>query len=114
MKTAALKKTCSLCLVIFGLMLTAMELGAQTIQLRGARSCGEWVKEKGIQATGNQTWLIGYLSGIAVATNKSFLRGTDNQSIFLWVDNYCQANPLMSLADAGEILYFELVKQKNL
>lgn len=114
MKTAALKKTCSVCLVIFGLMLTAMELGAQTLQLRGVRSCGEWVKDKEMPAIGNQAWLVGYLSGIAVATNKSFLRGTDNESIYLWVDNYCQANPLKSVAEAGVILHFELVKQKNL
>lgn len=114
MKTAALKKTCSVCLVIFGLMLTAMELGAKTIEVRGIRSCGEWVNDKEILAFGNQTWLIGYLSGLAVGTKKQLLSGTDNQSIYLWVENYCRANPLRSLSDAGNALYFELVKQKNL
>jgi hypothetical protein len=95
-------------------MLTSMELAARAIEVRGIRSCGEWVSDNKTLALGNQTWLLGYLSGIAVATGKQVLNGTDNQSIYLWVDNYCRANPLKSLPDAGNALYFELVKQKNL
>jgi hypothetical protein len=114
MQTTVFKKNCSVFSVVLGLMLTVMELGAQTIEVRGIRSCGEWVKDKDTLAFGNQTWLVGYLSGLAVATNKQFLSGTDNQSIYLWVDNYCRANPLRSLPDAGTALYYELVKQKKL
>lgn len=114
MYSPVLKKTCTVFLVVLGLMLTAMELGAKTIEVRGIRSCGEWVSDREALALGNQTWLVGYLSGLAVATNKQILSGTDNQSIYLWVDNYCRANPLRSLPDAGTALYFELVKQKNL
>ncbi len=114
MQPTVIKKTCSVFLVILILMLTSMELGARTIEVRGVRSCGEWVSDNKTLALGNQTWLLGYLSGIAVATRKQILSGTDNQSIYLWVDNYCRANPLQSLSDAGADLYFELVKQKNL
>ncbi len=55
-------------------------------------------------------WLLGYLSGLAVGASSDYLRKLDNDSIFVYTDNYCQANPLKSLADAGVALILEASK----
>lgn len=89
---------------------------AVTIEIRGGASCGQWTESR-LQdwaAIGNQRWLVGYLSGLAAAYRKDILRGTDNPSIFLWMDNYCRANPLKRIDNGGDLLYRELVRQKNL
>ena len=99
------------------LVLSATVFDARAITIRGAESCGIWVKErqeKKISTFIHQRWLAGYLSGIAVGNGKDVLKGTDNESIFLWMDNYCQANPLKDIADGSEVLFLELVKQKKL
>lgn len=86
----------------------------------GARSCGDWLKYK---PTGEdkawprmvaESWLVGYLSGIAVGVGKDALKGASASSLFVWMDNYCQANPLDDIDDGGNKLYFELAKRKGL
>lgn len=51
---------------------------------------------------------------MAFYSDKDILKGTDNASIFLWFDNYCQANPLKNMIDGADSLFDELVKQKKL
>lgn len=94
-----------------------MSANANAVALRGMPSCGDWVKNKGTDNwlfRTHQSWLIGYLSGIASGTGADILNGVDNNSIELWVTNYCNANPLSELNHAGDELYFYIVKQKNL
>ena len=113
MWTSVIKKTlpvavASLC---FGLAVSS----TQAVQTRGSRSCGIWINSKGgPQEVANETWFIGYLSGIAVASNKDFLHGTDNESLYLWLDNYCTRNPLKRIANGGNSLFLELAEQKRL
>ena len=59
------------------------------VEIRGAISCGKWQEQRlpGSVRWG-ETWLIGYLSGQAIALDRDFLKGTDNASIFLWMDSY--------------------------
>lgn len=82
----------------------------------GGVSCGNWVTAR-IQnttvASGYSFWMLGFLSGRAVATNIDILKKPDYQSINLWVDNYCRANPLMTLVDAGDALFLELVRNAH-
>jgi hypothetical protein len=61
----------------------------------------------------SKSWFLGYLSGRADESGKNLLKGTDNDSIFLWLDNYCRANPGKSLENAGAELARELIKQKQ-
>jgi hypothetical protein len=91
--------------------------GTQTIQIRHALSCLDWVKHRQEARGGeiaDQAWLLGYLSGIAVATRKNFLPATDSDSIFRWVDNYCRDHPLNDLNDAADDLAQELIRHKRL
>lgn len=93
------------------------------IQTRGTPSCEDWMedgkraeKEHGDRMADamNLSWLTGYLSGIATALRKDFIRGTDTPALIFWVDNYCRANAGRNLHDAGSELAKELIQQKGL
>ena len=113
------KKSVATLVSLLGLVINATVFDAQAepIWIVGVCSCGAWVKdrqEKQIFTITHQRWLVGYLSGLARASNKNILKGTDNDSFYLWMDNYCQKNPLKDISDGAEDLSFELIKQKNL
>jgi hypothetical protein len=87
------------------------------IMTKAMPSCGQWVADKSqnyVFFRIDKTWILGFLSGFALYSNKDILRDTDNESIFLWIDNYCHENPLKELGDAGIHLFIELKKQKGL
>jgi len=60
-----------------------------------------------------EAWLVGDLNGLAVATQVDFLKDTNIQSYFLWVDNYCKSYPLKDLSLAGFRLSLELAAQMH-
>lgn len=89
-----------------------------TVNVRGSRSCGDWVNAHrtvppALDGTFQETWLVGYLSGYAVASSTEIMGKTDNPSIFLWVTNYCNAHPLDQLYDAASDLVDELAKKNK-
>jgi|KBSMisStandDraft_5_1062788.scaffolds.fasta_scaffold132639_2 hypothetical protein len=50
------------------------------------------------------------MSGLAIGFNKEFfgkqnVHVLDNESIYLWMDNYCPANPLKRISDGAEQLF---------
>ena len=62
-------------------------------EIRGAPSCENWVKdhrEKGILFIGDSNWLIGFLSGIAYSSRRDIIKETNNESMYLWVDKFCE------------------------
>jgi len=90
---------------------------AEAYQIRGVTSCGTWVKETqqdGWPIIATRSWLVGYLSGKVSESGRDVLRGTDSASFFLWVDNYCKANPLKDIDHAGDALLSELSKKRGL
>lgn len=100
--------------LIFGALAFAVPACKAAVTIRGTVSCGDWVTERtkhGVGAFGNEAWLVGYLSGIATVTNTNFLKGTDNASLFLWMDTYCRSSPLKDIDDGGSELYIELSKK---
>ena len=91
------------------------------VESRGARSCSEWQKYRQDKIRGYsmnadiyETWLVGYLSGIVAGTGEDFLAGTDNETVFRMVDDYCDENLQMNLATAGTSAARQLVKQKGI
>jgi hypothetical protein len=87
------------------------------VTVRGSPSCGTWVKDReagGSPRLINLAWVVGYISGRAVESNKNVIRGTDNDSISLWLDNYCRNNPLKSVDDGADDLFVELRRIKGL
>lgn len=103
-------------LVAMLFLLSSERLSAQQIQVRGVQSCGEWVKvRKANEASFERAWLIGLLSGIAIGTSKNFWENSganylDNESVYLWMDKYCNANPLKNMGDGAVVLFAERVK----
>lgn len=87
---------------------------ATALAVRGVRSCGTWIEQratKGFDRLATEAWLVGFLSGGALSTNMNVLQGTDNASLFAWIDNYCRANPLNDLGDGAQDLFIELAKK---
>lgn len=84
--------------------------------VRGVPTCSEWeaarapVEEDRFQDEGRRTWLLGFLSGLAIGQNKEFwgdAKALDNDSAYRWVDDYCREHPTKSLDDAGVLLFIE-------
>lgn len=107
--------------LIVGLLASSHFAGAapleRTAEARGTPSCGEWIahrKESDTLALSNTSWLVGYLSGLAVGADRNFLPGTDNTAIFSWMDNYCRSNPLKDIGSGGAALMAELLVKKGL
>lgn len=79
----------------------------------GDYDCGEWFTKRTVA----KAWLLGYLSGIKTKWQMrkkrydplSNLNSADQA--YLWIDNYCKANPLKQLSAAGQLLYLELQKK---
>ena len=107
--------------LLIGITLLLATTGAiaQGVNVRGSRSCADWIQERtqevpnrftAVDSTRN--WLTGYLSGLAIGASRNFwgqpnVNLLSNQSVFFWVDNYCRANPLKDIDDAGTALFLE-------
>jgi len=113
MNSSSLLAGCLLLASSISAVSAPLEEGAEA---RQAPSCGEWIlhREKSdTLALGNTSWLLGYLSGQAVSRGKDFLAGTDNGSIYKWMDNYCRTNPLRNVSNGGIALAAELTRKKG-
>ncbi len=107
---------CAGCLLLASSMVALSAESQAGVEARQPPSCGEWVvhREKSdTLALANASWLLGYLSGSAVATGKNFLPGNDNSSIYKWMDKYCQTNPLRDLRSGGDALAADLIKKNR-
>jgi len=104
--------------------LLAFSLVASAVEIRGTRSCSKWTEERRYADSAKElnrvpvlitrSWFLGYLSGRAAASGKDFLKGTDSDSIVLWLDNYCRADPRADLDKAGNDLARELMQLKDI
>ena len=111
MKTLNIKKL----LVTIAIGLVSLN-PAQASTTWGASDCGEWVSESKSNIS-MRTWLLGFMTGLGAMHELS--GKTDNplskinsvQQIFLWMDNYCQKNPLKTVSLGGVDLFFELIKK---
>ncbi len=74
----------------------------------GVPDCGEWINQN---SNGNKAWLLGLLTGMNIrdaTLDNSLSKLTSAEQAFLWMDNYCRANPLRSVLDGGDALLREL------
>jgi len=104
--------------------LLSLNLFASAVEIKGSRSCSKWMEEKRVANSAKElnkipvlitrSWFLGYLSGRADASGRNFLKGTDSESIFLWLDNYCRANPDKDLDAGGIDLARELMQLKDI
>ena len=103
--------------VIFLLLtLIAISPAKAAVTIIGSPSCGGWTEgrvKKGAASLRIETWLIAYMSGMAVISNRDILLNIDNQSIYLWMDNWCRTNPLEGVSQGGSRLFHELIARQD-
>ena len=80
----------------------------------GSQSCGAWVADDRATPTpvsyARTAWFLGFVSGYGASSSErgQSLRMTDADAMFAWIDNYCQAHPLETIATAAGVLVLEL------
>lgn len=84
-------------------------------QIFGASDCGQWLAEK---TPAREVWLMGYLSGMSTMHDAIGHTVKDPLSIiqsanqaYIWMDNWCKANPLENLVSGGQKLWIELMEK---
>lgn len=105
--------------MILALLLTG-EAYAMSVTGYGDRPCSKWIRDQAAakqqdpsedviwEQLVDQTWLMGYLTGMAVARRSDYLRKPDYATLNAWIDNYCKKNPSDSLGTASTALFDEL------
>ena len=89
----------------------AADLTRPVIMGAGFRSCGKWKLGTHDEQSEMQSWLGGFLSGLNTrgsVGHPDFLKTTDPDAIFAWMDKYCAEHPLAKLANAAVVLWAEL------
>lgn len=114
-------RTNRLTMLLIGCCLLGTSMLVAAVESRGSRACAAWLEDRLEETEGHsqhaeidQTWLVGYLSGVVAGSGIDFLVGTDNALIFSKIDDYCQAHPREDLARAGTALARELMRQKGI
>ena len=93
-----------------GLMLWCSSAAAQEIWVEGGLNCGTWVKTRTEHNSSNlEDYVVGFLNGLALGAKLEFwhaqLPDLQREQAYLWLDNYCRANPL-SQASGGIVKLF--------
>jgi len=81
--------------------------------VQGTISCGHWVehsKKGSWEEVADTNWIVGYITAYNRQTPDVFniMGDTDKASVYLWMDKYCQENPLNNLVDGMELLTYKL------
>lgn len=111
-----LRRILTCALLAAALAVTAMQASAQNVTVRGSGTCQAYLDAKRSnsvqEAVKDLSWLLGYMSGLAVATHVNVLGSDDNaESMLKWVDFYCRVYPAKYLSDAGDLYYRYLKEQ---
>ena len=99
--------------VIFSCLVIPFPATSKAVAL-GSVNCREWVRRTQFKNL-YQMWLLGMLSGFNLSSSSffkpDFLNQTTSDQIFVWMDNYCQKNPLRVTGVGGFELFMELTKK---
>ena len=84
----------------------------------GHQSCGRYIeirKVRGWERTARFYWVAGYITAYNgwIPDTYSIAGSSDIESIMLWLDNYCGANPVNSITVAMEHLIAELRPKRH-
>ena len=81
----------------------------QKIWVETSEDCGEWVKARKLKRSSpHEARLVGLLDGMAVGRMIEIWKAQDAQfgreQVYLWMDQYCQANPRSRIVIGAEAL----------
>ena len=80
----------------------------------GASSCGTWTQDRHDNQWGEDLeWVLGFMSAYNdyASADHQMTKGTDSAGVAAWMDNYCQAHPLDTIADGTPPLIHVLEKR---
>jgi hypothetical protein len=84
--------------------------GEYVILGAGSRPCGSWLQVRSQALPDSavlQSWVLGYITSVNanfLTSSPDVTAGTSPDSLFSWIDNYCAAHPLDSVARATSAL----------
>ena len=79
------------------------------VTIFGRPDCGVWLSKK---REPDKAWLLGYVSSLSTSHRfggDPFGKIKSAEQIFLWMNNYCQKNPLKDVGAGAFSLYIELL-----
>lgn len=89
----------------------------------GMADCGQWLNDTQAQKQHNQYWVMGWLSGVNNSFNSDTPKGqtppnylaqlNSANQVFLFIDNFCRANPLETVMVAADQLMADLTTKKH-
>ena len=95
-------------LIVLTFTLTATEAVGYNRLGAGTASCGAWTafRREGSTSTralSSEQWVLGFIDGITEESGDTLdpFNGVEAENVWEWIDNYCQANPLKSIAEAA-------------
>jgi hypothetical protein len=98
---------------------------ANALTVIGDRTCQKWIHDRNAakkanpspdeiwQELADESWLMGFLTGVAVESYTDYLKQPNAEAINIWVDNYCAQHPLNFLGTASHQLYLDLRAKMN-
>jgi hypothetical protein len=103
---------------LFFVVAIGFSANSSAVTVKGMISCRVWLKNHAAKVApssmlADNAWLVGYLSGVAVARNIDFLKGVDDSTIQTWMHNYCSSHPSDLVGYAADALSVELVKRMH-
>ena len=111
------------CLAVWMIAVTSADsargAGQYVIFGAGGRSCGSWLQARTQtlpDSAALQSWVLGYITSVnanLLTSGEDVTGGANADALFSWIDGYCAAHPLDSIARAASALLDSmLVKNK--
>jgi hypothetical protein len=103
------------CLIAAMLSTPAGAASQYVILGAGSRPCGDWLHLRAAAAPEGlvlQSWLLGYVTSVNANVLTTSRDVADVEKLFAWVDDYCAAHPLDSIARAAAGL-IDSLRAKN-
>ena len=97
-----------ICLCAFAFSQTVLAAGSKTVLHLVNSSCGDWVEARQKNQNSIQLWYLGFISGINFRAKDDLLSEVNAASAYLWMDKYCQENPLKTVVQGSVKLLDEL------
>lgn len=115
-----MKKLIGVAFAVLAVMGSSPVAAGEKLYLGAGYTCGGWTQGKNkndaYEQIGARAYAVGYLSGANIHSSRPDLLkpGVGSVEAYMgWIDNYCRANPLDSIADAADALMDELAKRRR-
>lgn len=101
-------------IAVVGLLLLSLAADAAMVLGPGSASCVTWNGDRQRNESHsqlNQAWVLGFVTSYNLyksASQSSAPRPMDSRGMMVWIDNYCDANPLKDISDAAQALIEDL------